>query len=318
MIRSRFWFYFWPLTAIFLFRCVGTDIVDDADDIFLIIIQSPAQNSLLVSETLTLAAERQTTGGETILTESFTWVSSNPDVGSVNSLGEVVAVAAGQTRITATAGNSTSAPWLLTVVANQEEVAQVLVTAERSSLEVGEMLQLMAEARNVAGETITDQIFTWQSSDESVVTIDDTGLITAVGKGSSEIVARIGEVESTPIPVTVGATARTGTFQGSGSYNAQGMATLSLNEAGTLILTTSADFETEFAAGTFLYLANSTSGSTVATEGIEIADISDNLSGAQTFNISEINEAIDLYTYRYVIILCKPFRITFGLVNLEE
>ncbi|WKN45159.1 Ig-like domain-containing protein [Tunicatimonas pelagia] len=316
MVKTRHIFS-WLLLAALLVRCIGTDVVDDANDIFPVIIQPPAQNSLLVGETLTLAAERQTTGGETIPTESFTWISSNPDVASVGPQGAVEAIAAGQTRITATVGNSTSEPWLLTVVANQEEVAQISVTAERTSLEVGETLQLAAMARNVSGELMSDQMFRWQSTDESVVTVDDAGLLTAVGNGSAEIVARIDEVESTPFSVIVGATARMGTFQGVGSYDAKGMGTLSLNEDGELILTTSEDFETEFAAGTFLYLANSTAGDTVAVQGVEIADISDNLSGAQTFNISDINENIELDTYRYIIILCKPFRITFGLADLD-
>ncbi|MEM6841577.1 MAG: Ig-like domain-containing protein [Bacteroidota bacterium] len=310
--------FLWALSAIFLFQCIGTDVVDDANDIFPVTIQSPAQNSLLVGETLTLTAERQTTGGETIPTESFTWVSTSPEVASVSPQGAVEAIAAGQTRITAAVGNSMSEPWLLTVVANQEEVAQISVTAEKTSLEVGETLQLMAMARNVSGELMSDQLFSWQSSDESVVAVNDAGLLTAIGNGSAEIVARIDDIESAPFSVIVGATARTGTFQGVGSYDAKGMGTLSLNEAGELILTTSEDFETEFAAGTFFYLANSTSGSTVAAEGVEIADISDNLSGTQTFNISEINKDIELDTYRYIIILCKPFRITFGLADLDE
>ncbi|MEM9676121.1 MAG: Ig-like domain-containing protein [Bacteroidota bacterium] len=317
MMRKIHQIFSWLLLTVLLVQCIGTDVVDDANDIFPIIIQSPAQNSLLVGETLMLTAERQTIGGETIPTESFTWTSSNPDVASVSPQGTVEAIAAGQTRITALVGNSTSEPWLLTVVANQEEVAQISVTAERTSLDVGETLQLTAMARNVSGEIISDQLFSWQSSDENVVTVDDAGLLTAIGNGSAEIVARIDDIESAPFSVIVGATARTGTFQGVGSYDAKGMGTLSLNEEGELILTTSDDFETEFAAGTFLYLANSTSGATVAAEGVEIADISDNLSGAQTFNISEINENIELDTYRYIIILCKPFRITFGLADLD-
>jgi len=307
----------WLVLSALLVSCIGTDVVDDANDLFPIIIQSPAQNSLLIGETITLTAERQTTSGETIPTEAFTWASSNPEVASVSPQGAVEALAAGQTRVTAAVGASVSEALLLTVVANEDQVAEITVTAERMSLEIGEMLQLMAMAKNVLGDNIPGQMFSWQSSDENVVTVDGGGLLMATGNGSAEIVAQIDEVESPPFSVIVGATARTGTFRGSGSYSAKGMGTLSLNEAGELILTTSEDFETEFAAGTFLYLANSTSGPTVAAEGVEIADISDNLSGAQTFNVSEINQNIELDTYRYIIILCKPFRITFGLADLD-
>ncbi|GEM_PF-1662360 len=318
MILKIFRVYLWPLSAVFLFQCIGTDAVDDANDLFPVVIKAPTQNSLLVGETLTLSAQRQTMGGEEIPTESFTWTSDNPSVAEVSTQGVVQAVSAGQTRITATVGSSVSDPWLLTVVSDEDEVAQIVVSASKTSLETGETLQLMAQAQNVSEGAVDVSGYTWTSSDESVVTVDATGLATAVGNGSAGITASAEGVASTPFSLVVGAIARTGTFKGSGSYNADGTATLELNEDGELILTTSEDFQADLALGTFLYLSNSTSGSTTATTGVEIADISADPSGVKTFNISEINAEIESNTYRYIIILCKPARITFGFADLEE
>jgi hypothetical protein len=308
----------WPVLAALLVQCIGTDVVDDANDLFTVTIQAPSQNSLLVGETLSLTAERQTMSGDVVPTEMFTWISSSPEVAEVSPQGVVQAIAAGQTRITAAANGSTSDPVLLTVVASEDQVAEIVLSAESMSLSVGDMLSIMAMAKNILGDNVPDQMYTWASSDESVATVDASGLVTAVGNGSSQIKAQIGEIESEPFDIIVGATARSGTFEGSGSYNAKGTATLSLDDAGDVILTTSEDFEADLALGTFLYLSNSTSGTVTSSEGIEISDISDNPRGSKTFNVSEINDNVDLNTYRYVVILCKPARITFGFADLNE
>ena len=110
---------------------------------------------------------------------------------------------------------------------------------------------------------------------------------------------------------------RQGTLQGQGGYTATGTVTLSRNSAGELILTTSDDFEVSFAAGTFLYLSNSEAGPATFTGGLEIADVSDTPTGAQSFNVSQVDPNVTLSTYQYVVVLCKPFRLTFGTAKLK-
>jgi len=310
--------FVWLVLTAGLVQCIGTDVVDDASDLFVVSIQTPSQNSLLVGETLALTAERQTMSGDVVPTEMFTWTSSNPEVAEVSTQGVVQAVSNGQTRITAAADGSTSEPVLFTVVTNEDQIAEIVLNAESMSLAVGDMLSIMATAKNVLGDDVPNQMYTWSSSNESVATINASGLITAIGNGSAQIRARVGDIESEPFEIIVGAATRTGTFEGSGSYNAKGTATLNLNDAGDVILTTSQDFEADLALGTFLYLSNSTSGTVTSSEGIEISDISDNPTGFKTFNVSEINDNVALNTYRYVIILCKPARITFGFADLNE
>ena len=53
-------------------------------------------------------------------------------------------------------------------------------------------LQLKAEIYPV--EAVTTAKLKWRSSDESIVTVDETGLVTAVGPGWAEIVAECGGV----------------------------------------------------------------------------------------------------------------------------
>lgn len=60
------------------------------------------------------------------------------------------------------------------------------VVHHEASLEIGQTLQLKA----TKGILISGTGFTWSSSDESVVTIDQNGLVKAVGPGSAVITAR--------------------------------------------------------------------------------------------------------------------------------
>ena len=110
---------------------------------------------------------------------------------------------------------------------------------------------------------------------------------------------------------------RTGTLQGSGGYESKGTVTLSQDEQGNITLATGEDFEVEFALGTFLYLSNDLSGSAIISTGLEIADISQSTTGAQSFNVTAINDQVTLDTYQYVIILCKPAQLVFGSATLE-
>lgn len=77
----------------------------------------------------------------------------------------------------------------------------------------------------------------------------------------------------------------------------------------------SSNFETSFALGTFIYLANSTSGSSVRSTGLEVAEIKNN--GAKTFNITQIKSNATLTDFKYVVILCKPASLTFGFAELK-
>lgn len=121
--------------------------------------------------------------------------------------------------------------------------------------------------------------------------------------------------DSVPADSTV--TERQGTLQGQGGYTATGTVTLRRNEAGDLILSTSADFEVSFALGTFLYLSNSKDGRATANDGLEVADVSNNTTGAQSFNVTQLAPDATLTTYQYVIVLCKPARLTFGAAELN-
>ena len=66
----------------------------------------------------------------------------------------------------------------------------MVVTPENPTLvSLGETVQLTASARDASGNTISGKTFTWSSSDVSIVTVNASGLVTAVANGTTSVKA---------------------------------------------------------------------------------------------------------------------------------
>ncbi|MFZ1808694.1 MAG: Ig-like domain-containing protein, partial [Cyclobacteriaceae bacterium] len=184
-----------------------------------------------------------------------------------------------------------------------------------TSLSIGESITVMATARNINGGMASGSGVQWFSTDQTVVTIDGAGTVTAQGSGIAKIYATINGVFSNEIEITVGGGKRMGTFQPANGYDASGMVTMEVI-SGELTVKFSDDFMTDFALGTFIYLANSnSSGTTIRNEGIELGEITTN--GSHTFNVTANFPNATLNQFQYVIVLCKPASIPFGFAQLD-
>ncbi len=73
----------------------------------------------------------------------------------------------------------------------------VALSSTQAALSVGDTLQLTASLMPVSVSAPADATFTYTSSDESVATVDSTGLVTAVSKGSTVITVSYGDVTGT-------------------------------------------------------------------------------------------------------------------------
>jgi hypothetical protein len=78
---------------------------------------------------------------------------------------------------------------------------------EVPTLEVGEQVQLSARALNVGGETVDAEIL-WRASN-AALSVDETGLVTGVAQGSSDVQAVVGSLASERISFTILASADT-------------------------------------------------------------------------------------------------------------
>lgn len=106
-------------------------------------------------------------------TKKVTWKSGNTKVATVTSSGKVTAMAVGSTTITATVG-SKKVTSKVTVIRIKEKKL-TLTPGQTSTLKV----------------TGTSSPITWSSSDKSVVTVSDTGIVTAKAPGSANVIAAV-------------------------------------------------------------------------------------------------------------------------------
>lgn len=160
-------------------------------------------------------------GSTTTLTPTFTpgdatvqdviWSSDKPEVATVSSYGVVKAIGPGTAVITATAKDNTAvtAPCSVTV-SNIIPVSSVSISAgPTGTFYVGQQFSFNA---TIAPNNATNQSIKWTSSDNSIATVNDYGLVTAVNEGEVTITATAADdkekkasrtfIITKPVPVT--------------------------------------------------------------------------------------------------------------------
>ena len=115
---------------------------------------------------------------------TVTWTTSDESVAVVDD-GIITAVGAGTATITATVGEFT-ATCEVTVLAPLESLS---IRADRTTdnLEVGDTVNMTVEY--APEDTTDDKAVIWSSSDETVVTVNEAGVVTAVAGGTATITA---------------------------------------------------------------------------------------------------------------------------------
>ena len=165
--------------AVVLLAGCGNFFVDNSDLVSISI--SPANSSVQLGRTQQLMAIG--TFGDSSskdISSSVTWTSSSSHVAIVNSSGVATANATGTTTITASQGGidgSTN----LTVSINGSSLA---VSPSSQTISVGQTVQFtaMLNGSSVSGVS-------WSSSRTSIATIDQSGVATALGVGTTTITA---------------------------------------------------------------------------------------------------------------------------------
>lgn len=114
--------------------------------------------------------------------KSIKWSSSNPEILTIDQDGNATALAEGKAIITATSSNGLTAT--LTIKVTPILVNRVCFQVENQTLAIGETLQLVAQ---VYPENATDKSVIWQSDNPEVLSVSDTGLLTALKDGTAKI-----------------------------------------------------------------------------------------------------------------------------------
>jgi len=168
----------------------------------------------------TFAANSTTPGTQNMALISgytMTWYSSNPQVGTVTNTGVVTATGQGVTAITAIATNNTdhsaayaTATFTVTGVASEPLQSLAIVPGTESVAYPGQTGQYIAigtftptPTQPLTQNVTTSATTTWSSSNVGVATVGaHTGLVTAVGPGTTAIIATASNPDTSVVTAT--------------------------------------------------------------------------------------------------------------------
>ena len=141
-----------------------------------------------LGDTARLVAEVRDRDGQAVSGAAVTWESGDPSVATVDATGLATAIGNGTVSIAATA-EAASGTARVTV---DQVVAALDVSPSSVSLALDDSLRLEVEASDANGHPVTDPGLAWRSTDESIATVDATGLVIGVGLGMATVRATSG------------------------------------------------------------------------------------------------------------------------------
>lgn len=167
---------------------------------------TPPTATVIVGQTVTLAAKTFDGGGGELTGRAVTWSSSNTGIATVSQAGVVSGVAPGVATITATSEGKSGSSTVTVNAPAPAPVNSVTVDPTSVSLTTGGTRQVTATPRDAQGNALTGRAVTWQSANTNVATVSAAGLITAVAPGNTTVTAT-SEGKSGSVAVTVTAPA---------------------------------------------------------------------------------------------------------------
>jgi len=115
--------------------------------------------------------------------KSVTWTSSNPAIATVDENGIVLALKAGTTTITATTNDGGfKANCIITVTGEVVNVTGITLSPTTKTMYAGESSMLMP---TITPDNATNKSVTWTSSDPTIASVDENGIVNAIKKGNS-------------------------------------------------------------------------------------------------------------------------------------
>lgn len=136
-----------------------------------------------IGETVQLSA---TVSPDNATNKELTWTSSNNDVATVNENGLVTAKALGNATITATAADGSGVTASCAITVSPVLATSIILNETEKKMNAGETLQLVA---TIQPDETTDKGVIWTSSNTSVATVSESGLVTYKTLGEAIITA---------------------------------------------------------------------------------------------------------------------------------
>jgi len=229
---------------------------------------TPTQKVIAPSDTYTFTA---TVSPDTATNKNVTWSSNNTTIAAVSSSGVVTGGANGTTTITATTqdGGFTASATVIVGV----PVTRVTVDPTSATIGVGGIVDL---DETVEPSTAANKNVTWSSSNTSIATVSETGVVTGRAAGTATITVTTADggktatsiitVVSGPQPVTPGFQLPSGVENPSlivipGTVGESGLNSAAADTVGQTTVSSMA------ASGTYLVLTNSVVSNNLAYRG---------------------------------------------------
>ena len=119
--------------------------------------------------------------------QNINWISSNPDVATVDKNGNIKAVSSGNCAIVAASTDGSNISAISNVTVTKPKIVSSIVLSETEiTLNEGESAKLFA---TVSPDNANNKSVIWTSSDETVATVSQDGRVTANSKGKAYITA---------------------------------------------------------------------------------------------------------------------------------
>ena len=147
---------------------------------------APATLTLPVNGASSIVGTAFDCNGNSIRNKRISYSSSNTAVATVTTEGNVIAVGLGGATVSAVADGKSAS---VQVTVTPETAANVTITPSTLTLRRTNTRQLTATARNNQNTIITGRTFRWGSSNSSIVSVDQNGLLTALTPGTVVISA---------------------------------------------------------------------------------------------------------------------------------
>lgn len=173
------------LTAgIVVWACSGSEPTAPVPPAVTAVAVTPEHLMLIEQQSATIAATARGADGRIVTGQTFTWSTDDSTIAAVDTNGLITAKRPGSAEITVRAAGITAKVY---VTVNRVPVASIQAGPTALLLAIGATKQLIAITRDAAGNALTGRIVNWSTDSPSVATVNNSGLVSAVGEGYATI-----------------------------------------------------------------------------------------------------------------------------------
>jgi len=149
---------------------------------------APDKASVFVAASVNLVATALDGRGVAVTGRPVVWTTNNAGVAAVTQTGRVTGLLPGTAVITAVVdGASANAAITVSIM----PVSRVIVTPADLAIDAGKNATLSARAVDAVGNTLIGRTIAWSSSDTRFVTVDQSGIVRGVRRGSAIVSATV-------------------------------------------------------------------------------------------------------------------------------